>query len=513
MTILLSIITATLLMTLSTAESQGVDTEPWELSWPFFEGEAASHSIIGGYGDWCDLAEGLHPGLDFGAEISDIVLLPTDDTREVIYLGGNSEDGFCMVFGENSSSTEGWGITHLDIDEPDFWPFEPGSVIDNHQPLSKCKSVSAEVGLHMHLQWVDASPIPLPPGLYNPFNYFEDVLTGYDEVQFNSVKWEEYLSPPRNRGIWFIPDKNDGAETYSQFPSGVDPSVFQNIISGAVDIAVAPFSAFQGLSDRDSAGVYSVSYEILLQDPITLEYLPAVPGAGNFEERFLMEMRDELPYHLSPVISPEYRAIYSDGLRSNSSSLWIDPNWWYYMNAYIVTNSGALDPMNWTTGWDNVWVDSYLNDWTTGICQGAWDTNLQLSPNTGDAQTNADAFFPDGRYAVEVTAVSHGSRSTGTMTLPMDDLSLPDPQTEGVVVDNFLPHIVGVAAYAWDPVTRSCDLIYEGYWEDIVSDGAMQGESEYLEHLRDNLQTLQSEDISNSIPSSCMIDLTESSNQ
>jgi hypothetical protein len=68
------------------------------------------------------------------------------------------------------------------------------------------------------------------------------------------------------------------------------------------------------------------------------------------------------------------------------------------MNAYIVTNSGALDPASWTTGWDNVWTDtSIVNDWSTGICQGAWDTNLRLPPDTGNAQTNAEAFFPDGR--------------------------------------------------------------------------------------------------------------------
>ncbi len=47
------------------------------------------------------------------------------------------------------------------------------------------------------------------------------------------------------RGIWFTPDH---CETYTQLggASGIpDRNIFQNIVSGAVDIAIAPFSAFQ----------------------------------------------------------------------------------------------------------------------------------------------------------------------------------------------------------------------------------------------------------------------------
>ena len=101
----------------------------------------------------------------------------------------------------------------------------------------------------------------------------------------------------------------DGKESAAQILDLTDYSLFQDVISGAVDIAVAPFSAFQGLSERDSAGVYSVAYQIIRQNPFTLSYLPAAPDTGNFGQRWLMEMRDELP----TGDSPGYRAIFPDG--------------------------------------------------------------------------------------------------------------------------------------------------------------------------------------------------------
>jgi hypothetical protein len=91
--------------------------------------------------------------------------------------------------------------------------------------------------------------------------------------------------------------------------------------------------------------VYSVSYEILRQNPHTLEYEPAAPDEGNFGERYLMEMRDEIPYG----DSPGYRALFPDGQLSGDGGA-LDPFWWYNMNSYIVTNSGAVDPSEWESG-------------------------------------------------------------------------------------------------------------------------------------------------------------------
>jgi len=467
---------ATFLLILSTSAFSDDRSTPWLVSWPFFQSDTASHSINNGYGDWCSPIEGAHPGLDFGVDPDDLVLLPTDNTSYTLLTHLYPNIGYAVIFGLDSSSQEGWGVMHLDIDNPFAWPFQKGSMLMNHDSLAPCFQYGS-APLHMHLQWVEVvggQPPINPPGMYNPFDFFEDNLSDYDEVQFKHVWYEERLFPSRRRGIWFTPDEFEAYNDLPTAPGHPTQVVFQDIISGAVDIAVSPFSAFQGVSDYDSAGVYSVSYEILQQDPNTLDYVPAASGTDNYGERFLMEMHDELPNG----DTPGYRAIFLDGQRPDGTGVL---DWDYYKNAYIVTNSGALDPSSWTTGWDNVWTGPSQSSWTTGICQGAWDTNLQLPPNTGEAQTNADAFFPDGKYAVRVTAVSHGSRDTDSLTLPVDDLSLPDPQVEGVIVDNFLPHIERVAVYSWDPSASTCYLIYEGYWEDIDTDRVRERESEHLE--------------------------------
>lgn len=253
------------------------------------------------------------------------------------------------------------------------------------------------------------------------------------------------------------------------FSGSTNQTIFQNIVFSAVDIAVAPFSAFQGLSVEDSAGVYSVAYTILRQDPISLAYLPAAPDTGNFGQRWLMEMRDELPNG----DSPGYRAIFPDGQLPFGGGL--DPDWSYNMNAYIVTNSGAMDTASWTTGWDNIWTAyNVTNDWENGICQGAWDTFLAIPEVWPDPPSmNSEAFFPDGRYAVEVTAVSHGSRDTAIDTLPVNDLSHPFPTIDGVVVDNFIPSIEEIKVYSYflTQLPGRADIMYTEEWslEDSTS--------------------------------------------
>lgn len=79
---------------------------PWSLSWPFFSNAPVPHKIIGGYGDWCDPAEGLHPGLDFAAADSDSVLVPTESVCIALDLLSNAT-GYALGLGSDSSSTEG----------------------------------------------------------------------------------------------------------------------------------------------------------------------------------------------------------------------------------------------------------------------------------------------------------------------------------------------------------------------------------------------------------------------
>ncbi|MCD4701711.1 MAG: hypothetical protein K8S24_07625, partial [Candidatus Aegiribacteria sp.] len=473
-----------LILALSTAHTSAASrTIIWPITWPLIadSGSVPVTRVQNGYGDWCTIAEGPHPGLDFSADLTDNVVNPSFQKCYSLGYGTESHpEEHILVLGHTTSDDYGWTLGHIYCWDP-WTDWSLGSSWNSGDSISFCGLDASQPGpwRHLHLSWVEDWVDPPPvgysiPGYTNPFDHIVADLTGYDEISFKRPFYERvYIGS--NSGAWFMPNGAEKPGQFSGAPGNPDDQLFQNIVSGAIDIAVSPFSAFLGISDYDSAGVYSVSYEILRQNPITLIYLPAASGAGNFGERFLMQMRDELPYGNSD----EFRAIFLDG---NLPVIGGTQYWDRFESAYIVTNSGALDPTSWTTGWDNVWTNiGFVNNWTTGICQGAWDTNLQLPPNTGEAQTNADAFFPDGKYAVKVTAVSHGSGDTGIDTLPVDDLSLPDPQVEGVVVDNFLPHIERVAVYSWDPAASTCYLIYEGYWEDIDTDRVRERESEHLE--------------------------------
>ncbi|MCK4505162.1 MAG: hypothetical protein KAW14_06065 [Candidatus Aegiribacteria sp.] len=344
--------------------SQGTEV-PWDLSWPFFDNAPSPHGVFNGYGDWCVIEEGPHPGLDFAADSGDSVIVPTG--INMVSLGakdfGAANGGCAMAIAPSIAGDPpywGWGLLHLDIEHPEDPPYAHNSSLSGRQLLAPCLQYYWPGGvpapLHLHLAWTecDVDPdfpyvdiVPIGPfeGYYNPFEYFSDILSGYDEIQFKKALYEGM----NNTGAWFMPDGTETAGQISGAPGNPDYAKFQDIVCGAIDIAVSPFSAFQGLSDRDSAGVYSVSYEILRQDPISLQYVSAAPDTGNFGLRWLMEMRNEaLPYG----DSPGYRAIFLDGNLTDGTTP--TPTCTPGDNSYIVTNSGALDPANWITGWDNV---------------------------------------------------------------------------------------------------------------------------------------------------------------
>ena len=495
----LIIITCLSLSIVFNAFSQGTD-DPWLLSWPIFENTSGTSGVFNGYGDWCVRDEGPHPGLDFAAISGDSVIVPSDSN--MISLGakdfGDSCGGCAMAIAplfEGNPPWWGWGLLHLDIENPSDSPFVAGSQLTPGQPLAPCLQYSWPGGpapLHLHLAWVQCDIDPDPPyqdtvpigpfyGYHNPFDYFFDDLSTYDEVQFKKVCHEG----PNNTGIWFMPDGFETAAQFGQAPGSPSAFDFQDVVFNMVDIAVSPFSAYQGIFSRDSAGVYAVAYEIFRQDPITGIYSSAAPDTGNFAQRWLMEMRDELPYG----DSDEYRALFADGSLLNGDTI-TTPHV-IGENAYIVTNSGALDTSSWQHGWDNVWTTAADDDWTDGICRGAWNTFLANPGISGNPQFNSDAFFPDGMYAVEVTAVSHGSRQTGIDTLPRADLSNPGSPIKGVIVDNFIPSIEEVMVYNFDQMqgggravviyretwnidstysTRSRDSVARGYLSKCASD-------------------------------------------
>lgn len=106
--------------------------------------------------------------------------------------------------------------------------------------------------------------------------------------------------------------------------------------------------------------------------------------------------------------------------------------------------------------------------------------------------SNREAFFPDGRYAVEVTAVSHGSRESGTMILPVDDLAGSTTETQGIIVDNHLPGIGAVIIYSSNSTgsPSSIDIKYVAKWiqkSDLDTPEYME-QLAYLEELREDLR-------------------------
>ncbi len=100
--------------------------------------------------------------------------------------------------------------------------------------------------------------------------------------------------------------------------------------------------------------------------------------------------------------------------------------------------------------------------------------------------TNLEAFFSDGRYAVEISAVSHGSRYEDSKKLPVDDLASLNPEVEGVIVDNFLPHVSTVFVFTNGPN----QIKYDARWIRNRSD-VDSTLIEYLEELRTDLHYFQ----------------------
>ncbi len=497
------------------------------LSFPFFQSGQSSgirDELMVGYGDYCDLGQQLHMGIDFLPESdNDQVLNPFNIPMYSIgaYYVPNAVDYTGCIIGIGLGGSDyGWAIEHLgpdifDVIALDSWcsNYKRDEPLAPQMPIDTCCNYSTVVPLHTHIQWSYWFTDPSSPGgaimpnpwdaLVNPMDFFTDSseLAGYDQIAFNNV-WAEHdwfgtLPDSTNTGMFFLPDGITNSVEYNQM-LGVDSWKYQDIVHGAVDIAVAPFSSLLSFPDNEGCGVQSVGYEILRQNPISQIWESTESAEGNwgYRELFRAEGQIEEP---SVWLDIYYSLFFHKG---------------YFFNNYMLTNSGAEDPSMWDHGWDNVWTVASINDWVNGICQGAWDTFLAIPDIWPNPPTqNSEAFFPDGRYAVKVTAVSHGSRDTDSLRLPVDDLSLPDPLTEGVVVDNFLPHIVRVAAYTWDPAADTCHKIYAGYWEDINPVRQLMAESEYLEQLRAELHALQSINQVDALPSRSVFNLPESFSQ
>ncbi|MBD3276738.1 MAG: hypothetical protein GF388_00410, partial [Candidatus Aegiribacteria sp.] len=283
----------------------------------------------------------------------------------------------------------------------------------------------------------------------NPFDYFiPGELDGYDSVGFKNVyaeqdySWFVFTQDSTNKGVFFLPDGVVYAYIYGS-TLGDNAETFQDIIFGKVDIAAAPYSSLPDFPDNSGSGVQSIGYEIFRQNPLNSGWFTTESALGNWGYRVLFNAEDQIGQPGTGDWNDIYYRLFFN----------LD----YFENNYIITNTGAIDPSDWNHGWDNVWFDDTEDNWFDGICRGAWNTRLAKwevsGSNPCSAVQNKEAFFPDGRYAIDITARSHASPDTDslTMRLPVEDLSDPESPVEGIIVDNFRPRIDTVIVYSMNP--------------------------------------------------------------
>ncbi|MCD4700411.1 MAG: hypothetical protein K8S24_01000, partial [Candidatus Aegiribacteria sp.] len=132
------------------------------------------------------------------------------------------------------------------------------------------------------------------------------------------------------------------------------------------------------------------------------------------------------------------------------------------------------------TCYDNIWdsIDpSQVNDWINEeYNRGCWDTWLRSPSNGGsavypEAYANEHAAFPDGRYAVEITATSHGG-VVSSQLLPSECILRPDAPVRGIIVDNYVPHVDSVIVYNDDSYPNPFVILYKyGYATDYLLSG------------------------------------------
>lgn len=475
----------------------GVNPPAWEapVGMDWFIGDCNPVSIAIGYGDWATNTEGPHPGLDFTVDdeylhsplASDGCIIGQWPPVSAFHISTQGS----LVFGSDNPENTNWGWQIDHIEKPltaERWAdYSPGTYVGSGTNLDLQASPD-NTFRHFHLYWMwvwysssygdwvpgaryngeDFSP---KRGYINPIQYLpQEDLIGYDTVRYNRVI-EEAAS--QKRGIWFSPD---GTETADQFGLLISAYQFQEAIFGKVDFSVSPYSAFGDLPNRDSCGVYSVGHKLAWVNPYIGTYDPVYyenvfdsnvnqsRAETDYDYRTLFEMKNELPYESDllpyPTDTDKYRAAFLDGnCPGESNSFFEIPEWWFD-SAYILSNSGNLQPG--PTGWENVFTlnnSLCYNYWSSNVmCAGGWDTRLRRgdrggSENDDQAPISQYSVFPDGEYLVDVTATSQGSAFLASPSitqryLPSENIDDPTSNEDPIVVDNHRPYVDSIIVYS-----------------------------------------------------------------
>ncbi len=397
------------------------------LPWPFQN--APVHRVHRGYGDY-NLWAGFHPAVDIAPPTPFSIIQNVYGTAWVYGTGYSAAtQQWSLLLTETPTSTEGILYEHVSGGPT---AYKVGQYISQ---LSPCASPPAGGVMHVHIATYDPAIWP-PPGQIAPQPGHSNIIDQF--VITDNVVFTRAFS--MLQGIVFYPDET--------FP----PPEFQKRIRGAVDFKVSPRSSVTGLAGDDSCGVRSIEVAIRKQLAYSSEYISTAYGP-----RTIFDWSNELVDCSTSPVPDAYYCLYEGMLPSSQFNI-----------NYALTNSSTSVPG--LNGIDNIWTDPYnpQADYSAGIrCRGAWDTNLRDDWNSVDqsACENREACFPDGRYLIDVTALSH-TGSSGSISLPVKDITSPSPIPVGIVVDNFIPHVDRIILYTTLP-TGGFRLIYFGKWVSI----------------------------------------------
>ncbi|MCK4806326.1 MAG: T9SS type A sorting domain-containing protein [Candidatus Aegiribacteria sp.] len=376
-----------------------------------------------GYGQW-NVTDDFHRALDFHGSVYNLVSAPypgddfwvidkyivTDTITETRAEGH-------VIIGNDLNADYGWLYGHININHKRF-PLDP-EVPYSRSVISEL--VQHSLGSHVHFSWLDVgalSPGVPQHGYFNPIDYLIRCWSLFNVAAFGPLNSYGVFGL---KGVVFFPDD-------SPFPSAD-----QNNIREVVDIVVRPYTYYYQNPTNDACGVRIVNWRLAWQNPSTLEY-------QRYNTSFLGRWRTLYDFSgyiyddADPTIPiSEYEKIYFD-----------TDHWQNYLCLTNTCETPRSDSS--FSGVATVWIDSYnrQNDFNDGeYCRGGWDTRLASGfAFDGDpAYVDEAAAFIDGRYAIDVIAIPQRFDNKTFRRLPVNDITLPEPEVTGIIVDNWAPRI------------------------------------------------------------------------
>ncbi|MCD4701540.1 MAG: T9SS type A sorting domain-containing protein, partial [Candidatus Aegiribacteria sp.] len=326
-----------------------------------------------------------------------------------------------VLIGRGKYASYGWHYGHIDV-HPENYRFRL------EYPLGRdivSVLVPHGLGSHVHFSWLGKDSYEEPyeqPGYFNPIDYLGPLISfPYNVAAFSPTDSGPCGAFASITGIMFA---------YEGRENVIPP---QDRVREVIDILVRPYTYYYSNPSNDSCIVRKVKWRLLWQNPDSCEYQPHnsnLLGTWRTLYDFGGYIYDDNDFG-TPL--PEYTMVFWGGDRHWSNNICLT-------NTCETKRDTASFP-----GVETVWVDPYnrQNDYDDGeYCRGGWDTRLCTSDGGTPAQTDESAAFVDGRYAIEVMTFPQRFEVSKTLRiLPVDDITLPEPDVTGIIVDNWAPRI------------------------------------------------------------------------